>query len=94
MPAHAAAVLRVVTRHAWQVTYCYNVGLKGDPELEGRLTVGFTVGRWRARDVHIVEDTLGDPGVAACVIERVEAWYFPPFVKGDVIFPFVLATPP
>ena len=85
-------VQRVVQERSGEVKYCYEVALKRDPKLSGRLDVEWTIQRsGRVTAVKVFEDTVGDPELSACLVERVQGWLFPADrANGEVIFPFVL----
>lgn len=42
-----------------------------------------------AGTLQVVADTVGDPQLSACVLERIAAWPFPPDVEGAMSYPFL-----
>ncbi len=85
-------ISRVIASHYGEVRYCYEKQLKMNPELEGKLTVRFTIGL----DGHIsaakIEDSsLNNMEVESCVLYKIKNWRFPRPRGGTVtvIFPFI-----
>lgn len=90
-----AIVRRIVRAHINEVRYCYNQGLTRDPDLEGEITVEFTVGLdGNVEEAEAAETTLDDDAVEACVTKAVKRWKFPR-PEGDepvgVTYPFALS---
>lgn len=87
-------IRRIVRAHINEVRYCYNEGLTRDPELAGRIVVGFTIGA----DGNVVESktaetTLEDSSVDTCIANAVGRWKFPKTKTGTSVvvnYPFVL----
>lgn len=64
---------------------CYENALKQNSKLAGKLVVEFTIGdRGRVVDATVVNDGLGSPQVARCVIDTLKRVRFPPPEDGDV----------
>jgi len=86
-------VRRIVRAHINEVRHCYNQGLARDPNLDGRVTVNFTIderGRVSASSEH--SSTLTDRGVTQCVVKAVKRWKFPKPKGGSTVevrYPFV-----
>jgi hypothetical protein len=92
-----ADVRRVVMSHAGAVRACYELEAQKTPDLKGTMRVAWRIDPdGSARDVKIVESTLGSPRVEACVIRQVSHWRFPQAGKATVIdsFPFKFAVAP
>jgi hypothetical protein len=90
----ADLVRRIVKAHIGEVRYCYNEGLKEDPELGGRVVVDFTVGtKGRVTKTEVSSTGLEDSDVPACVAGAVGRWLFPRPADGQevqITYPFVL----
>lgn len=71
--------MQTIRAHQGDVSTCYGrVALK-DPTIRGRITVQWTIGRdGTPMAVAIIEDTLKDKSVGACIKEKARAWRFPP----------------
>jgi hypothetical protein len=88
----AAAIAREIRARRKALAACYERALKQQPTLAGKLVVRFSLtpaGTVGAVDVD--DDTLGAPGVSACVRAVVLHWRFPPLTEGpaELTFPFV-----
>ena len=85
---------RVIRRNLARFKYCYEKQLKRNPELSGKVKVQFTIlGSGRVGEVQALEDTMGEPAVAQCIVSRVKRWRFPKPDGGSVTvaFPFVFS---
>jgi TonB family protein len=86
-------VRRVIKKNQSQVSACYQTALSANPRLEGKVAIAWTVGL----DGHVAaasvsEDTMGDPAVSRCMVERVRNWTFPKPTGGkvaNVTFPWI-----
>lgn len=87
-------IRRIVKAHINEVRYCYNEGLRDDPELSGRVVVAFTIGsEGRVTNSEVSSTTLTDSGVPECITGAVARWMFPKPSDGasvQVTYPFVL----
>jgi hypothetical protein len=62
---------------------CYDRGLKRNPKLGGKLSVRITVtGAGAVGNVAVVDETLNDPEVTACMKASMRGWRFPPAQGG------------
>jgi hypothetical protein len=87
-----AQVTKVVRSRMTAIQMCYQKGLNKNYGLEGKISVRFTIGTsGRVTKAVAVEDTLGDPDVAACVVDKVKGFAFTEPEGGAVeyVFPFV-----
>ncbi len=85
-------ISRVIASHYGEVRYCYEKQLKMNPDLEGKLTVRFTIGTdGHISNATIEESTLNNMEVESCVLYKVKNWQFPRPRGGSVtvIFPFI-----
>jgi TonB family protein len=88
----AAEVARVVKSRITAIQMCYQKGLNKNYGLEGKIKVRFTIGTsGRVTKASIEENTLGDPEVGACVLDKVQSFAFskPEGGSVDYVFPFV-----
>lgn len=88
----AAEVARVVKSRITAIQMCYQKGLNKNYGLEGKIKVRFTIGTsGRVTKASIENNTLGDPEVGACVLDKVESFVFSKPEGGSVefVFPFV-----
>jgi TonB family protein len=88
----SAEVNKVVKSRLTAIKMCYEKALKQNPTLEGKLSVQFTIGTsGRVTSASIKADTLGNPDVASCVLDKVKTFAFSKPEGGSVeyVFPFV-----
>ncbi|MBX7082841.1 MAG: TonB family protein [Nannocystaceae bacterium] len=88
-------IRQVVRKHIGEIRECYNEGLLRKPELRGRVSVSFVIdGRGDASDATLVDSTLGDATVEACIVRAVDRWKFPAPPPGagtvKITYPFLL----
>lgn len=83
---------RVIRRHWNEIKYCYERELQKDPNLQGKVSVMFTIdGTGGVIDASVAEDTVGK-AVSSCMTQRIRRWRFPePQGGGQVIvtYPWV-----
>jgi TonB family protein len=86
-------VRRVIRGHLAEVRYCYERALQGHPGLAGRVETRFVIGSAGAvLDARALESTVADPAVAACVVEHIRRWTFPPLAGEGTVsitYPFL-----
>lgn len=86
-------VMRVIKRHQSEIRFCYETELKRSPELEGKVTVRWSIdGSGNVTDALIAESGLGSDPVEACILQRVKRWSFPEPKSGNevvITFPWV-----
>jgi hypothetical protein len=84
----------VINRNIGQVRFCYEQGLQGDPGLNGRVAVNFTIGgNGQVMLAGIGNTTLNSKLVEDCIVMRLRSWKFPLPEGGSevkVSYPFVL----
>lgn len=87
-------IQRIVRAHIGEVRACYNIGLKADPQLEGRVAIEFLIaGDGRIASALVTESTLPDAAVPACIARAVADWIFPAPEGGGTVtvtYPFNL----
>jgi len=91
----ADEINRTITQRRAGIQNEYNTLLKNNPHLGGgKVTVRFTVSsRGDVTSAEIVEDSVGNPALAAAVLRRVGSWKFPRS-PGEtvVVYPFVFVA--
>jgi outer membrane biosynthesis protein TonB len=84
----------IVVQNRQQIRACYEAALNQQPELQGKLTVHFTIdsaGTVTAADVNQARTTLHDPKIQACALNAIRAINFPRSSRGfesTVNYPF------
>jgi len=96
-PALTREEIRLVVRSKLpEVRACFTAGLSRAPQLRGRVLLHFVIDpAGKARDVFVSEDQLGEPEVAACLVERIPGWQFPRPRGGqtiEVAYPFAFSS--
>ncbi|MBL4686077.1 MAG: TonB family protein [Nannocystaceae bacterium] len=85
-------IRRIVRAHIAEVRYCYNEGLSTQPELQGRVSVQFTIASsGTVEDASIASTTFDNAEVVECIAGAVKRWQFPRS-EGEstvVTYPFV-----
>jgi hypothetical protein len=83
---------KIVKKNGGQVKYCYEQGLKNDPDLSGRLEVKMVIGTdGRVSSASASSSNLPS-GVTDCVVAKVKRWTFTkPTAELVVEYPFVFA---
>jgi TonB family protein len=74
---------------------CYENALKRSPNLQGKVTVSFTIDEeGRVSEASVETDTLGDPEVSRCIVGLFKRIRFPKPDEGSVAasFPFVFVN--
>jgi hypothetical protein len=87
-----SVVAEVVRQAAGRLRYCYEVRLQQNPQLSGRIEIGWSVaadgGTW---GVHTLANETGDAALEACVESKISRLRFEG-ASGDVVWPFVFTT--
>ncbi len=86
-------IRRVVRSHVGEVRKCYEDGLSRDPNLKGRVSIQFTIGKSGKVTVSVVaESSLSDDAVGECIAKTALGWKFPENPSGTIVitYPFVL----
>jgi hypothetical protein len=87
-------IRRVIASHIREVRYCYEQGLIGRPDLQGRVSMQFVIGETGA--VRIARGVGSDPSLAEvtrCIESAVGRWQFPVPEGGGLVsvtYPFML----
>jgi len=88
------SIRRVVHQHMNEIRFCYEQGLHRQPDLAGRVSVGFTIrGDGGVLATHVAGSTLQSPSVESCMAGAVRRWAFPASPTGGatvVTYPFVV----
>jgi hypothetical protein len=86
-------VTQVVKRYAGQLKYCYEKRLLDNPNLEGRVEIGWTVLDGSVEGLYVVSNSTGDGDLADCIMKKVRRWTFPANISGDIpSWPFVFTA--
>ncbi len=84
----------VIQKNMGQVRFCYEQGLQGNPQLMGRVAIGFIIGmNGQVKKADIDHSSLNSDLVESCILGRLKAWQFPVpegGVEVKVSYPFLL----
>lgn len=80
---------KVIKSQRGQLLSCHETALKTNPKVAGKVVVEWTVAAGAATDVHIVDNTTDDDGLAACVAGKIRKWKFGETPDGDVTQAFI-----
>lgn len=87
---------RIVRAHLSEIRHCYDLGLKQDPALAGRIVVTFTISAdGSVQAAEVASSDLSNETVSECVIARVQRWKFAKPRHGSAVvvnYPFILET--
>lgn len=88
------AIAAVINRNLGQVRFCYEQGLQSSPDLNGRVSVDFTIGgNGIVKTASLGNSSLNSKIVEDCIMMRLKSWKFPLPQGGvdvKVSYPFVL----
>lgn len=86
-------IARVIRRNRGAVQHCYEKALQSRPDIEGKVVMEFVVAQaGRVIATKVLESTLGDASVGACLAARIEGLQFPAVQGGGVVvvrYPFM-----
>lgn len=87
---------RVIRRNLPRFKYCYEVALKTNPKLAGKVSVHFKIGpTGEVAEASIRSDTMRELSVAACLVKVMRSLKFPQPRNGGVVvvtYPFVFQS--
>lgn len=88
-------IRRVLAQHRASVRYCYDRALVEQPALAGKIVVKLAIDRGgHVANVALVESTVGDEGVEACVVSKHRHIRFPEPTGGTVMVTIPLVFVP
>ena len=89
----AALVQQQIKQRLKSITRCYESELRKNPNLQGKVTVTFTIQeRGNVTNARATENSTGSPGVADCVTRTIARFRFNPGPEGGSVtfrYPFV-----
>ena len=88
------ALERYVKARKPAIVACYEMELRRDASLKGKVVVQFSISpNGRATGVEIAESSLGNDAVGSCIQKLIRTWVFPfrPEEEVAVAFPFVFS---
>ncbi|GMV43296.1 MAG: hypothetical protein AMXMBFR64_50120 [Myxococcales bacterium] len=88
------AVAKVFRRRQGAIRTCYERALKVNPNVEGKISIQFTIGpAGRITSIDVTSNSTSDASIGKCIVEKVRGWRFDPPDNGSVTFsyPFILS---
>ena len=82
----------VVARKKGQVQYCYELALKEDADVSGRLVASIEIEAGQVTSVIVSENQTGSLMIEDCVTDKIRGWRFAPEVTESVYLPFALSA--
>lgn len=89
-------IQRAIRKHRNAIRYCYEKGLQRNPDLQGKVRTKFVIGAdGRVLTAAILDSTMGDGAVDACIAKRVQRVQFPAVRGGGAVvvtYPFLFRS--
>ena len=86
-------IRRVIRRHRNEYRYCYEKQLNTKRDLNGKITVKFTIaGNGSVIAAAVADTTMNDRKVEGCLVTKIKRWVFPAPKGGGIVivkYPFV-----
>ncbi|MEZ4464564.1 MAG: AgmX/PglI C-terminal domain-containing protein [bacterium] len=86
-------IRRVIRQHRAEYRYCYEKELNRKRELNGKITVKFTIaGNGSVIAASIDDTTMNDSSVETCLVGKIRRWVFPAPKGGGIVvvkYPFI-----
>lgn len=80
----AGGIKSVVNKRKGTFESCTQTALKQNPELKGRVSIGWTIAAGKVSNVHTVSNTTNDAALATCFATVVRGLRFEESVSGDI----------
>ena len=86
---------RIVRQSFDKFHACYEIGLRANPTMQGRVTVRFVIGKDGAtKSANVAVTDLPDKSVATCVAREFSSLTFPPPDRGEVTVSYPIELSP
>lgn len=90
-PGDQGVIASVVRKRQGLIQTCFEVSLRAQPTLTGRIVMGWSIVGGRVRDVRVVSNGTGSAALGECVTRAVRTFRFPDELTAEVAeFPWVL----
>ena len=80
----AGGIKSVVNKRKGTFESCTQTALKQNPDLKGRVSIGWTIAAGKVSNVHTVANTTNDTALATCFANVVRGLRFEESVSGDI----------
>ncbi|MFH1467735.1 MAG: AgmX/PglI C-terminal domain-containing protein [Pseudomonadota bacterium] len=88
-----AKIKGTIAKYTGQVKACYELQLKSNPTLSGRIEMLWNINNGRVTKVEVLDNSTDDDALAQCIAQKVRSWRFPTDLEPDaeVMYPFILS---
>ncbi len=83
-PSDTTGIATVVKKSRGLIESCLEQSLKINPEINGRVSVGWTIQGGKVTESHLVSNTTGDDGLGQCISKKVRSFRFDPGLSTSV----------
>ena len=88
----AGNIASVVRKSQGRIQTCLETALKGNPSVNGRVSVGWNIVKGKVTDARLVKNSTGDDQLGQCVVRAVRAFRFDESLTAEVQeFPWVVS---
>ena len=88
----AGGIASVVKKSSGRIQTCVEQGLKVNENLNGRVSVGWTISGGKVTEAHLVSNNTGDDGLGKCIVTAVRGFRFSEDTTANVAeFPWVVS---
>ena len=88
----AGSIRTIIKKNQGRIETCTQASLKLNPEMKGRVGVGWVIQSGRVSDVKLVTNSTGDPELGTCMVRAVKGFRFDEGLTATVTeFPWVLS---
>jgi TonB family protein len=79
-------IMKVIKRHQNEIKFCYEQELQKNPQLAGKVAVGWTIDpAGSVAEANVSETSIANANVESCILQRVRRWKFPEPQGGGVV---------
>lgn len=91
-PENGDLITAAVRKYQSGVKSCYDLSLKANPNLAGKITVDVDINGGRVTTVSLSSNTTNDAAFGDCVVKKVRTWRFDPSVSDSIALPFTFSA--
>jgi hypothetical protein len=85
-------IASVIRKNSGRIMSCTEQALKGNPDLSGRVGVGFSIVAGKVTESHLVKNSTNDDALGKCITSAVRTFRFDPGLTAEVAeFPWVVS---
>lgn len=91
-PENGDLISSAVKKYSSGVKSCYDLSLKANPNLAGKITVDVDINGGRVTTVSLSSNTTNDDAFGDCVVKKIRTWRFDPSVSDSIALPFTFSA--